>query len=66
MSITIASSNAPSTDIDTGHALLTAKKVQNQQEIEGKMAVKLIEGASLDATALPTSGSSGQNINIKV
>jgi hypothetical protein len=66
MSITIGSSNTTTTDIDTGHALLTAKKVQDQQELEGKMALALIEGASLDATALPTTASSGQNINIKV
>ncbi|MDO6446919.1 hypothetical protein Q4493_14180 [Colwellia sp. 1_MG-2023] len=66
MSITIASSNPVNSDIETGHALLTAKKVQGQQELEGQMAVKLIEGASVDAAQLPTTASSGHNINIKV
>ena len=66
MSITIGSSNTTNTDIDTGHALLTVKKMRDQQELEGQMAVKLIEGASLDAAALPTTSSSGHNINIKV
>lgn len=65
MSITIGSSNT-NTEINTGHALLTAKKMQDQQELEGQMAVALIEGASIDAAALPTTSSSGNNINIKV
>ncbi|MEW6991658.1 cytoplasmic protein [Colwelliaceae bacterium 6441] len=66
MAITLNSPNSITTNIDTGHALLTAKKVQNQQELEGQMAVQLIQSAGLDSSALPTAGNSGHNINIKV
>ncbi|GAA6206676.1 MULTISPECIES: cytoplasmic protein [Thalassotalea] len=66
MSITIASSSNTNTNIDTGHALLTAKKVQDQQELEGQLAMKLIEGANVEAASLPTTASSGHHINVKV
>ncbi|MCO4797753.1 MAG: cytoplasmic protein [Colwelliaceae bacterium] len=65
MSITIGSTDAGNTNIDTGHALLTEKKVRDQQELEGQMAIKLIEASSIDSVTTPPVGNSGHNINIK-
>lgn len=64
MSITIHSDNAIS-DITTGTQLKTAVLMKDQQELEGQMAISLIESANLDNIA-PPSGNSGQNVNIKV
>ncbi len=66
MSITLGSTDSVQTNTDTSHAVLTAKKAQTQQEIEGQMALKLINSASVDTVALPPVGNSGHNINIKV
>ena len=52
-------------EINTGIALKTAKLEKSQQELEGEMALKLIETANIDPLAVP-SGNRGQNINIKV
>jgi len=64
MSLTLNNDNAVS-EITTGHALKTANLTKDQQELEGQMAINLIESASIDAVAQPI-GNSGQNINIKV
>jgi len=64
MSITLNNDNAV-TEINTGHALKTANLTKNQQELEGQMAIKLIESANIEAIAAPV-GNSGHNINIKV
>ncbi len=66
MSITIGSTDSVQTNTESAHAILTAKKAQSQQEIEGQMALKLIESASPEAVAMPAVGNSGHNINIKV
>ncbi|WP_286232474.1 hypothetical protein [Thalassotalea sediminis] len=65
MSITI-SDNVDSVQTNTtkGGGVLVAKKANNQQELEGQMALKLIESASIN-TQTPV-GNSGNNINIKV
>ncbi|QOL25009.1 hypothetical protein LP316_11925 [Thalassotalea sp. LPB0316] len=67
MSITIHSSSAVQTASGDALEIAVAKKAQNQQEIEGQMAVQLIEAAasSLDSLPAPTA-SSGNNVNIKV
>ena len=64
MSLTMNNDNAV-TEITTGHALKTANLAKNQQELEGQMAINLIESASIDGLAMPI-GNSGNNINIKV
>lgn len=66
MSITIGSSDTVPTNTDTAHGILTTKKAQSQQEIEGQMAIKLIESANVESAAMPTMGNSGHIINIKV
>lgn len=66
MSITLGSTDTVQTSTDSAHAILTAKKAQSQQEIEGQMALKLINSASIDVAAMPAVGNSGHNINIKV
>ncbi|WP_206485736.1 cytoplasmic protein [Thalassotalea sp. G2M2-11] len=65
MSITIGSSSAVQTNTESAQAILTAKKAQTQQEIEGQMALKLIESANPETAAMPAVGNSGHNINIK-
>jgi len=63
MSITIGSStDAVLANIETPHALKTAKLAQSQQEIEAQMALQLIQSASIQVP----SGKSGNHINIKV
>ena len=64
MSLTLNNDNAVN-EITTGHALKTAKLSKDQQELEGEMALKLIDSANLNAVALPV-GNSGHNVNIKV
>jgi len=67
MSISLNNTESVQKNITTGHALLTAKLAQGQQELEGEMALKLIASAAgVDSAALPTVGNSGHNINIKV
>jgi len=66
MSITIGTPDAVQTNTATAHAIKTANLSKSQTELEGQMALNLIQSASVDSVALPTSGNSGQNINIKV
>ncbi|GAA0818831.1 hypothetical protein KO495_04335 [Colwellia sp. D2M02] len=66
MSITIGgSASSVQTNTDTGFALKTANLAKKQQELEGQMAIQMIQSASIDNVA-PASGSVGSNINIKV
>ncbi len=66
MTITVGSSDAIQSNTDSAHAILTAKKAQSQQELEGQMALELIQSASIDSIAPIPVGNSGHNINIKV
>ncbi len=66
MSITIGSSDAIQSNTNTAHGILMAKKAQSQQEIEGDMALKLINSASVESVAMPPVGNIGHNINISV
>ena len=66
MSLTLGSSDAVQTNTKSAHAILTAKKAQSQQEIEGQMALKLIDSANAGAATSAPVGNSGHNINIKV
>jgi hypothetical protein len=65
MTLAINSSNPVQTNTDTAVAIKTAQKAQSQQEIEGEMAINLIETAALPQTPSPV-GNSGHNVNIKV
>lgn len=64
MSLTLNNDNQVR-EVTTGHALKTANLSKDQQELEGKMAIDLIESANIGELAQPI-GNSGQNINIKV
>lgn len=64
MAMTIGDSS--SMHVDSGNALeiKTAKLAKDQMELEGKMAVELIQAAAIQPVNPPTA-SSGNNINIK-
>jgi len=67
MSITIHSSSAVQSASGDALEISVAKKAQNQQEVEGQMAVQLIEAAASTLESLPApTASSGNTINIKV
>jgi len=64
MALTVGKST--SVHIDSGNALELkgAKMAKDQMELEGKMALELIQAAELPNVNPPTA-SSGNNINIK-
>ena len=68
MSITIGSTDSAQTNTETAQGVLTAKKAQSQQELEGKMALELIQSATAAITqSIPApTNNAGQTINIKV
>ncbi len=65
MSIVLGNTPSVQTNVDTGFALKTASLAKDQQELEGQMAIKLIQTADLSNIPGP-SGSSGSQVNIKV
>ena len=65
MSLNINSQSAIQTNTESAVAIKTAQKAKSQQEIEGQMAMKLIETAAVDNVPAPQ-GNAGNNINIKV
>ncbi len=64
MTISIHSVPSPVSS-STGEELLTAKLAKGNQELEGKMALQLIQSAQVNNAPVPT-GNSGLQINIKV
>ena len=68
MSLTIGNNDSMQNNTETAQGVLVAKKAQTQTEIEGQMALNLIESATSALTqSLPAPvGNSGNNINIKV
>ncbi len=67
MSITIGTTAPLLTNTDTAQGVLTAKKAQSQQELEGQMAIDLIQSATAAIANVPApTPTSGNNINIKV
>lgn len=68
MSISLNTQSAVQTNTDTAVAIKTAQKANSQQEIEGQMALNLIESAGGAGTqSVPSpQGNAGHNINIKV
>jgi hypothetical protein len=47
-------------------AVKSANLAKSQTELEGQMALALIDSASVDNVSLPAIGMTGQNVNIKV
>lgn len=68
MSLTIGNNDSMQNNTETSQGVLVAKKAQTQTEIEGQMALNLIESATSALTqSIPSPvGNSGNNINIKV
>lgn len=65
--MTISVGDTSSMHVESGNVLelKTAKMAKDQMELEGKMAVELIQSAAIPQVNPPTA-SSGNNINIKV
>lgn len=66
MSLEINANNPIMQSTDTSAALKTANLAKSQTELEGQMALDLIATTAITTPSLPTTGNSGQNINIKV
>jgi hypothetical protein len=65
--MTINSSNSlASNATDDALSIKVASMAKNQQKAEGQMAVQLIQSATVEQVALPSTATSGANINIKV
>lgn len=65
MSISLDQNNSVSTKATSGEEFLTAAVSKSQQELEGQMALQLIQSASPTNLPAPT-GNSGFQVNIKV
>ena len=65
MSITLNHSDSGQGNIETAVAVKMMQKAKQQQELEGQMALQLIDTAGQAAVPAPTA-SAGQHINIKV
>jgi len=66
MSLVLNATNTNST-IQTGTELLIAHKAKSQQELEGEMALMLIQSAMVTTDKAPQpQGVSGFTVNIKV
>lgn len=68
MSLSIGNTSSVQNNTETAQGVLVAKKAQSQTELEGQMAINLIESATSALTqsiAAPV-GNSGNNVNIKV
>ncbi len=66
MALSIGSTSSVQTNHGSATQIKTAQVAKSQQQLEGEMALKLIESANVDAVSLPTTSNSGQNINILV
>lgn len=51
---------------ETAHGIKTANLVKNQTELEGQMALELIQSADINAQLAAPAGHKGQIVNIKV
>ena len=65
MSISVDQSSSVASKATSGAECLTAAVSKSQQELEGKMALQLIQSANPTNLPAPT-GNSGFQINIKV
>ena len=51
---------------ETAHGIKTANLVKNQTELEGQMALNLIQSADINMPVAAPSGNKGHIVNIKV
>ncbi|MGJ8692589.1 MAG: hypothetical protein ACSHW0_08910 [Thalassotalea sp.] len=65
MSLAISSTAVVQSNVETAQGIKTAQKAKSQQEIEGQLALALIQSANINQVPAPTN-SSGSIINIKV
>lgn len=65
MSIALGQHNAIVDQPGSGAELLTAAVAKSQQELEGEMALQLIQSVNSSSQSKPT-GNSGFQVNIKV
>lgn len=65
MSISIGQNSSVAAKVSSGEEFLTAAVAKSQQELEGKMALQLIQAANVTNLPAP-SGNSGFQVNIKV
>ncbi|WP_448568825.1 hypothetical protein [Thalassotalea ganghwensis] len=66
MSITIGNNTSVAQNTETAHGVKTAKLVKNQTELEGQMALELIQSANINGQVPAPTASKGNQINIKV
>ena len=68
MTISLHTTDAVQTNAATAQGVLTAQKAKSQQELEGEMALNLIQSAAPAQTVQPSQPSAnlGQHINIRV
>jgi hypothetical protein len=66
MSVELNANNSVPMSIETILAVKSANLAKSQTELEGQMALALIDSASVDNVSLPAVGITGQNVNIKV
>jgi hypothetical protein len=65
MSISVGQNGSVAAKASSGEEFLTAAVAKSQQELEGKMALQLIQAANVINLPVP-SGNIGFEINIKV
>ena len=66
MSVEINGNNATAITTETLLEVKVASLAKTQTELEGQMALALIDSASIENATLPAVGNSGLNVNIKV
>ncbi|TYK66848.1 hypothetical protein [Colwellia echini] len=66
MSISIGQSSSVAAQSSASAEFLNAAVAKSQQELEGQMALQLIQSAGPVASATAPSGNIGNHINIKV
>ncbi len=64
MNVSSATSHSPA-QASTSAEVRTAQMAKSQQEVEGKIALDLIQSGTQSAPSAPV-GNAGHNINIKV
>ena len=65
MTLNVNATSPASTNTDTAHGIKTANLVKDQMELEGQMALQLIQSANVDTQVSAPVGNIGNNINIQ-
>lgn len=66
MSLTINGGATPSTTTEDALSIKAAQMAKNQQQLEGQMAVQLIQSATVEPVATPSTNAVGAFIDIHV